>query len=142
MTEKPDFGRLMAGVIPYITVNGALQAAEFYKKAFGAIQHNPAAQGPDGRVLNITLEINDGILMLVDPFPEMDTATKPSGAMMLIVTLEGDLWWDRAVAEGCIIKDPLRKEFWGDRYGRLEDPYGVSWAINEPGAENLANSQK
>jgi len=141
MTDKPDFGRLMAGVIPYITVNGALKAAEFYKKAFGAVQHNPAAQGQDGRVLNITLEINGGILMLVDPFPEMDSATKPTGAMMLIVTLQGDLWWDRAVAEGCIIKDPLRKEFWGDRYGRLEDPYGVSWAINEPGAENLAASQ-
>ncbi|MEN9896088.1 MAG: 3-demethylubiquinone-9 3-methyltransferase, partial [Pseudomonadota bacterium] len=39
-------------------------------------------------------------------------------------------------------KEPIRKEFWGDRYGQLEDPYGVSWAINEPGAENLAASQK
>jgi PhnB protein len=142
MTEKPDFGRLMKGVIPYIAVDGALKAAEFYKHAFGAVQHNPAAQTPNGRVLNITLEINGGTMMLMDPFPEVDPATKPSGALMLIVTLEGDMWWDRAIASGCEILSPLRKEFWGDRYGQLQDPFGVAWAINEPGAENLAASQQ
>ena len=60
MTEKPDFTRLMQGVIPYLAIDGAERAAAFYTRAFGAIQHGDAVKDEAGRVMNLTLEINGG----------------------------------------------------------------------------------
>lgn len=49
-----------------------------------------------------------------------------------IVTIDGDAFWKRAVAAGCTVRMPFETQFWGDRYGRLEDPFGLMWAVNEP----------
>jgi uncharacterized glyoxalase superfamily protein PhnB len=138
MNEKPDFARLMQGVIPYLSIDGAERAAAFYKNAFGAIQHGDAVKDEAGRVMNLTLEINGGILMLMDTFPEFcdgeGEAATSRGSTLQLVTHEGDLWWNRAVEAGCEVTKPFTPEFWGDRYGRLRDPFGLAWAINEPGA--------
>ncbi len=138
MTEQPDFARLMQGVIPYLAIDGAERAAEFYSRAFGAIQHGDIAKDEQGRVMNLTLEINGGMLMLMDTFPEFchgeGEAATSRGSTLQLVTREGDLWWTRAVEAGCEVTRPFVQEFWGDRYGRLRDPFGLAWAINEPGA--------
>ena len=133
MNTQPDFSRLMQGVIPYIAVDRAEEAIAFYTRAFGAVQHGELAKTPDGRVMNASLEINGGMLMLMDHFPEAQTEPV-KGVTMQIVTREGDMWWDRAVKAGCEVTQPLKLEFWGDRYGRLRDPFGIDWAIDEPGA--------
>lgn len=132
MTETANMERLMQGVIPYLPVHDAKAAIAFYKRAFGAVQHGETVTGQDGRVMNAGLEINGGMLMLMDHFPEAQTEDV-KGVTMQLVTRDGDLWWNRAVEAGCEVTHPFRQEFWGDRYGRLRDPFGIDWAIDEPG---------
>lgn len=137
MTDTPDLARLMQGVIPYLAIDGAEKAAAFYVRAFGATIHSPAVKDDKGTVMNISVEINGGTLMLMDVMPEMGAegmAATNQGMTLQLVTNEGQMWWDRAVAAGCSVLHPFQLEFWGDRYGRLRDPFGLDWAINEPGA--------
>jgi PhnB protein len=140
MTEATDLGRLMKGVIPYLTIAGADDAIAFYQRAFGAIQHGETARGQAGRVLNAGLEINGGMIMIADHVPDMDegTAKAGQGIMMQIVTHEGQAFWDRAIGAGCVVIAPFELQFWGDTWGRFNDPFGIGWAVNQPSAENLA----
>jgi uncharacterized glyoxalase superfamily protein PhnB len=82
------------------------------------------------------LEINGGSLMLADCFPEHGMGHQPSHSftMTVVVPSDVDSWWKRAVEAGCEVTMPLEKQFWGDRYGALRDPFGVNWAFNEPAA--------
>lgn len=126
--------RLPAGVIPYLSIDGASEASAFYQKAFGAREVARMA-GPDGKkLMHCQLEINGGALMLSDNFPEMGlppVQRSPSYTMQLVVA-EGDSWWNRAVEAGCQQKLPFAVAPWGDKYGQLTDPFGVTWAINSP----------
>ncbi len=131
--------RLMQGVIPYLAIDGASDAIAFYRRAFSALMHGDVALMPGtSRVANASLVINGGVLMLSDAFPEMGqpAAKGGHGFTMQLVVDDGDLWWNRAVEAGCEIVTPFARQFWGDRYGQLRDPFGVDWAINEPSAEN------
>jgi len=126
-------GSLMGGVIPYLNVDGVSKASEFYQKAFAAkeLARMPAQDGK--RVMHCHLEVNGGSLMMSDPFPEHGFPYQPSPSMtMTLVVKEGDLWWNRAVDAGCKVTMPFERAFWGDRYGRLLDPFGVNWAVTEP----------
>ncbi|MBL8537319.1 MAG: glyoxalase/bleomycin resistance/extradiol dioxygenase family protein [Hyphomonadaceae bacterium] len=131
--------RLMQGVIPYLAIDGARDAIAFYRRAFSALMHGDVALMPGtSRVANASLVINGGVLVLSDAFPEMGqpAAKGGHGFTMQLVVDDGDLWWNRAVEAGCEIVTPFARQFWGDRYGQLRDPFGVDWAINEPSAEN------
>lgn len=134
----------MRGVIPYLAIENTDDAIAFYKRAFGALQWGEAARDNTGRVLNVGLEINGGMVMLSGVFPEMNepAARGGQGFTMQLVVLDGDPWWNRAVDAGCTVTKPLAKEFWGDRYGRLRDPFGVDWALNEPSPENQAKAKE
>jgi uncharacterized glyoxalase superfamily protein PhnB len=129
--ERP----LMGGVIPYLNVDGVSKASEFYQKAFAAkeLARMPAQDGK--RVMHCHLEINGGSLMMSDPFPEHGFPYQPSpSTTMQLVVKDGDFWWNRAIAAGCSQTLPFARAFWGDRYGRMLDPFGVNWAIVEPAA--------
>ncbi len=140
MSSASDYKRLMRGVIPYATVDGADKAIDFYTRAFGAVQHGEIARSDDGRVLNASIEINDGMVMLMDPFPEMGTIPSAGANFLLqLVIADGDLWWNRAVEAGCEILSPFKLEFWGDRFGRIRDPFGLEWAFNEPAPHKQAS---
>ena len=108
------------------------KAADFYKAAFGAEEAHrmPAEDGK--RLMHCHLVINGGSLMLADGFPEFGHPAVPQTVTMQIVTHEGDLWWNRAIAAGCTVKLPFEKAPWGDRYGQMTDPFGVTWGVNEP----------
>lgn len=137
--------RLMQGVIPYLAIDGAPAAIEFYKKAFAAHVFGDIAPMPGTtRVANASLVINGGVMMLSDQFAEhgQPAAKGGQGFTMTLVVEDGDLWWSRAVAAGCDVKKPFEKQFWGDRYGELRDPYGIDWAINEPSTENRAKAKE
>jgi PhnB protein len=128
--------RLMLGVIPYLAIDGCETAIAFYRKAFGATLLGEAVKDQSGTVMNATLAINGGAVMLMDTMPgigDEGMAATARGLTMQIVTRDGDLWWNRAVAAGCTVTKPFGKEFWGDRYGRLMDPFGIAWAVDEPG---------
>lgn len=138
---KTPMGRLMQGVIPYLAVQGADDAIAFYRRAFGATLRGDVHRDERGRVINATLEINGGALMLLDHMPELgeEPLRGSHSCTLQLVSDEGEAYWNRAVAAGCTVTMPFDIQFWGDRYGRLEDPFGLAWAINEPSAQNIEN---
>jgi PhnB protein len=141
MSTDSDYKRLMRGVIPYLTIDGVDEAIAFYQEALGAILHGNITRAPDsGKVLNALLEINGGAIMLVDFFAEMPEgpAKAEKGFMMQIVTHDGQAFWDRAITAGCTSVAPFETQFWGDTWGRFDDPFGIGWAVNQPSAANIA----
>jgi PhnB protein len=139
MSDTSRAERLMQGVIPYLTIDGADAAIAFYQRALSAVVFGDITRGDDsGKVMNASLEINGGILMLNDHFPDMGEppAKGRMGYMMQIVTHDGQAFWDRAIAAGCTVIAPFERQFWGDTWGRFSDPFGIDWAVNQPSTEN------
>jgi PhnB protein len=121
------------GVVPYLCVDGAIKAAAFYQRAFGAEQ--AALNPPDeqGRTMHVHLYINDGSVMLSDGYPEHGCPWEKAQGYSLHLHVKGiDAWWARAITAGCEIVLPLQDMFWGDRYGQVRDPFGVLWSMGEP----------
>ena len=96
---------------PYMTVRDAGRAIEFYKQAFGAVEKG-VMKGPDGKIMHAELRIGDSIFMLADIYSE-----------------DVDSAFDRAVKAGATVEMPVGDMFWGDRYGKLADPFGHKWSI-------------
>jgi uncharacterized glyoxalase superfamily protein PhnB len=117
---------------PYLTVKDAARAIEFYKQAFGA-QERGVMKGPDGKVMHAELKIGDSIIMLADEFPEygsLSPQTSGGAGMGLHIYVDGvDAAFDRAVKAGAQVEMPVIDQFWGDRYGKLKDPFGHKWSI-------------
>lgn len=117
---------------PFLTVKDAVKAIEFYKQAFGAKERG-VMKGPDGKVLHAELMIGDSIVMLSDEYPEYGAKSPQSlggSPLGLHIYVEGvDRAFDRAVKAGAEVEMPLMDQFWGDRYGRLKDPFGHKWSI-------------
>lgn len=132
--HRPD-AAAMRGVIAYLGLDGrAGEAADFYTRAFGArdLGRYPDKDNP-GRFMHIQLEINGGCLMMTDCRPPWEVeAAKPQGFNLMLVVADGDAWWSRAVDAGCKVVMPFERQFWGDRWGMLRDPFGIEWAIDEP----------
>ncbi len=123
-----------SGVVPYLSFDGAGAAADFYVKAFGA-REIARMYGADGkRLMHCQLEINGGGFMLSDNFPEygLPPVQRSTSYTMQLILPDGEAWWDRAIKAGCTEKMPFALAPWGDRYGQLSDPFGVTWAINTP----------
>jgi uncharacterized glyoxalase superfamily protein PhnB len=118
---------------PHMTVRDAARAIEFYKQAFGAKQKGGVMKGPDGKVMHAELVIGDSILMVADEFPEYGSLSPKSsggaGMALHIYTDDVDAAFDRAVEAGATVEMPLADMFWGDRYGKLVDPFGHKWSI-------------
>jgi PhnB protein len=130
LTSNPD--AVTRGVVPYVHVVGAAAAVDFYKAAFGAVERS-RTPGQDGKLMNAQLEINGGLLMLMDAMPEHGFPHQPSHSFtMQLIVLDGQGWFDRAVAAGCTVQTPFQKMFWGDLWGGVTDPFGVHWGIDQP----------
>lgn len=118
---------------PFLTVKDASRAIEFYKQAFGAQQRGEVAKGPDGKVMHAELKIGDSIIMLSDEFPDHGVLSPQSSGgagVGLHIYVEGvDAAFDRAVKAGAQVEMPVTDQFWGDRYGKLKDPFGHKWSI-------------
>jgi len=117
---------------PYFTLRDAVRAIEFYKQAFGA-QERGLMKGPDGKVMHAELKIGNSIVMLADEFPEFGAVAPESGgntSMGLHIYVDNvDQAFDRAVKAGAKVEMPVSDQFWGDRYGKLRDPFGHKWSI-------------
>ena len=119
--------------MPYLQVDGAAKASEFYQRAFGGKEVGRHPLDEQGRTMHIHLYINGSSLMLADAYPEYGHPLEKPQAFTLTLTVEDiDAWWDRAVAAGAEVVMPIEVMFWGDRYGQLRDPFGVLWAMNSP----------
>jgi PhnB protein len=117
---------------PFLTVRNAERAIEFYKQAFGA-QARGVAKGPDGKVMHAEVKIGDSVIMLSDEYPEFGSLSPQSvggSPMGLHIYIENvDAAFDRAVKAGAQVEMPVADQFWGDRYGKLKDPFGHKWSI-------------
>jgi uncharacterized glyoxalase superfamily protein PhnB len=130
-------------VTPHLTVRDAGALIEFYKKAFGAVEHR-RAPGPDGKILHAEIRIGDSPIMLNDEFPEMG-AISPLSSKSTSVTLhlfveDADKQFAQALAAGAEVVMPLADQFWGDRYGIVRDPSGHHWSIGSH-MEDLTSQQ-
>lgn len=124
--------KVLSGVAAYLVLDGALKAADFYVKAFGATIAASQPADDQGRTLHVHLYLNGASLMLCDAFPEHGHAYQPPQGFMLHLQVEdADMWWNRAVSAGVAVVMPLQEMFWGDRYGQLRDPFGVVWTIGQ-----------
>ena len=114
----------------HLTVNNASQYIEFLKKTFDAVELT-RSPSPDGRLLNASVRLANSVMMLNDVFPEFGGQAYRSGpALRLTLFLPNpDAAWAKALAAGCKVVSPIRDQFWGDRYGEVEDPFGFVWAI-------------
>jgi PhnB protein len=132
--EIPSVAPTLGGLVPYLTVDGASKASDFYVKAFGAKEVARYPLDEKGRTMHIHLHINGSSLMLCDAYPEHGHPLQTPQAFNLTLQVKGiDAWWDRAIAAGATSVMPVQQMFWGDRYGQLRDPFGVMWSLNEPG---------
>ncbi|WP_353062805.1 VOC family protein [Tunturibacter psychrotolerans] len=123
-------------LFPYLVVPNGIAAIEFYKKAFGAVQQELHLAPGTERVMNACLSINGGIFMLSDDFsdktgemPSTPEALHGSPVVIHLQVDDVDAAWERAVAAGGIVVMPLADQFWGDRYGQLNDPFGHRWSM-------------
>lgn len=116
-------------ITPALTCKNAAQAIEFYKKAFGA-KEKFRMEGPGGSIGHAELTIGDSTILLNDEFPGMSTAPTGLGGSYLFLYVEDcDAVFNAAVAAGAKVTMPLADQFWGDRFGKLTDPYGYNWGI-------------
>ncbi|HEX9807581.1 MAG TPA: VOC family protein [Alteraurantiacibacter sp.] len=126
------------GVTAHLTIGSgrAAEAIEFYKKAFGAKEEMRSLADDGKRLMHAHLSVNGGSLMLNDDFPEYreggEALPQPAGTTLHLQVTDADAAWDKAVAAGAAVKFPLENQFWGDRYGQIEDPFGFTWSIGGP----------
>ena len=120
-------------VTPYLIIKGAAEAIEFYKRVFDATELF-RVPGPNGVLMHAEIKIGDSIIMLADEFPQMDAlgpktiGGSPVGLMLYLPNV--DEVFLRAIAAGAKELRPLQNQFYGDRSGTVEDPFGHKWTIS------------
>lgn len=119
-------------VTPYLAIKGATEAIEFYKKAFGAdeVMRMP---GPDRTIGHAEIKIGDSLIMLADERPDMNflgpKTLKGSTIHIHLYVKDSDAVFNQAVAAGAKGVRPIEDQFYGDRTGSVEDPFGHIWHI-------------
>ena len=119
-------------VTPYLIVNGAAKAIEWYQTAFGAEELMRMDAGP-GRIAHAEIKVGDSILMMADEFPEMGAKAPSSlggsAVGFMIYVKDCDAVFQKAVDAGAKVDRPLADQFYGDRSGSVIDPFGHKWTV-------------
>lgn len=115
-------------ITPYLVCRNADRAIEFYKQAFSAAELF-RMPGPGGKITHAELKIGDSMLFLCDDFSQASSTPGSRGISLFLYVEDADSVFNRAVAAGARGDMPLENMFWGDRYGKLTDPFGHQWAI-------------
>ena len=132
MSKVPYIPKGYNTVTPYLIIKGAAKAIDYYKNVFGATVV-VRMDGPDGRVGHAELKIGDSIIMLADENPQMGavsaTTIGNSPVSLYVYLPDVDRVVEKAKAEGATILKPVQDQFYGDRSGFLQDPFGHRWGI-------------
>jgi PhnB protein len=119
-------------ISPYLHVDGASDAIDFYKSVFGATERM-RMPSPGGKVGHAELEIGDALVMLADEHPEMGVlGPKSIGGTPVTISIyvdDVDSVFERAVSAGATALRPVEDQFYGDRNGQFEDPFGHHWSV-------------
>jgi PhnB protein len=122
----------MHTVTPHLICAGAADAIEFYRKAFGAVELS-RMPGSDGKLMHASIRIGDSVIMLNEENPDWGAFgpkhLKGSPVTIHLYVEDADAVFEQAVHIGAKVTMPLDDMFWGDRYGKLEDPFGHQWSI-------------
>jgi PhnB protein len=119
-------------ITPAIVVRDAGKAIDFYKEAFGA-EEVDRMEGPDGSIMHAEIRIGDSLVMLGEENPMWQTKSPVTlggvhGSLHIYVD-DADAAFARAISAGCEARYPLEDAFWGDRYGKVTDPFGHEWGL-------------
>jgi PhnB protein len=135
MTKVNPIPQGYSTLVPYISVKNASDAIAYYKKAFSAEELVRMAM-PDGKVGHAELKIGDSIVMLADEMDHPDAIQKSPRTLggvtsgLCLYVADCDAMFNRAVAAGGKVRRPLTNQFYGDRSGTVEDPFGQVWTIS------------
>jgi PhnB protein len=120
-------------VMPYLIVDGASSAIDFYVSVLGASERM-RLPGPDGRVGHAELTLGDSVIMLADEYPDMEArgpvALGGTPVSLLVYVEDVDGVFERAIQAGARALRPVEDRFYGDRVGRFEDPFGHRWDVS------------
>lgn len=120
-------------VTPYLSIDGAAKAIDFYKAALGAVEIM-RLEAPGGLLGHAEIKVGDSIVMLADPWPGQYTKSPTtlggatSSIMLYVPDVDGLM--AQAVRAGATVTQPPSNMFWGDRFGKLRDPFGHEWGIS------------
>jgi PhnB protein len=124
-------------VTPRLVVRDGARAIEFYRDAFGAEEVADRFVGPRGELIHAEVRIGDSVVMLSDESDDGAPAQSPQSLHGLVSAIMATYWpdvdavWERAVAAGAEVIYPLEDQFYGDRSGRLRDPFGQQWMLSQ-----------
>jgi len=119
-------------VSAYLIVPNSVEALEFYQRAFNAepIYRIP---GPGGRTMHAEMRIGDSYVMMADENPRWHLKSPKTlggcSCSLHLMVDDADALWEQALAAGCQVIEPIDDMFWGDRFGKVVDPYGHNWGI-------------
>jgi len=119
---------------PALTVNDAVGAIEFYKRAFRAEERSRLMDPESGKIGHAELTINSALVMLSDEYPQFNKSPRTLGGTTVklgLMSTNVDADFDRAVQAGAEVLRPLTNEFYGHRSGTLRDPFGHEWTISQ-----------
>lgn len=132
MNEIEKIPKDYHSITPVLIVKNGDEAIEFYKNGFG-VEERCRMKAPDGRVAHAELKLGDSVFMLSDEYPEMKCHSPKtiggSPVSMYVYVDDVDSIFNKAISAGAKVLDPVKDQFWGDRHGRLEDPFGHLWSI-------------
>ena len=120
-------------ITPYLCIKNAADAIEFYKKAFGAVEVMRMA-APDGRIGHAEIKIGDSHLMISDEYPEMNFRSPQtiggSPVFLMVYVEDVDAVVQQSIDTGATLQRPIADQFYGDRTGSVEDPFGYTWFLS------------
>lgn len=134
VTPVPDH---LHTVTPRLVVHDGAAAIDFYRRAFGAAEIGERFTGPSGELIHAEIRIGDAVLMITDDAGDGAPARSPQSASGGVTAIMATYWedvdaaWDRALAAGAEIIFPLADHFYGERGGRLRDPFGQQWMLSQ-----------
>jgi PhnB protein len=124
-------------VTPRLVVRDAARAIDFYRAAFAAEELDDRFTGPSGEVIHAEIRIGDSVIMLSDETDNGAPAKSPQSVGDVVTAIMATYWndvdaaWQRAVAAGAEVVYPLADQFYGERAGRLRDPFGQQWMLSQ-----------
>jgi len=117
---------------PYLHVDGASAAIDFYREVFDATERMRML-APDDKIGHAEIQIGDSVIMLSDEYPEMDICGPETlggtPVTIMVYVNDVDAVFDRAVSAGAKALRPVQDQFYGDRSGQFEDPFGHRWSV-------------
>jgi PhnB protein len=137
MTRLSPIPEHLHTVTPRLVVRDGAAAIDFYRLAFGAVEIGDRFNGPNGELIHAEIRIGDSVVMITDEGENGQPAKSPQSLEGVVTAIMATYWedveaaWDRAVSAGAEVVYPLADQFYGERGGRLRDPFGQQWMMSQ-----------